>query len=864
MRNRTNWILLAFIVALTAFSAIVIWPGSPKRYLPDFAPWPEGDGLNGAVRIFSLGLIDDTGGFERQEMRLGLDLKGGSYVLLEADTSRLPPGTDIDDALEGVKDVLERRVNAFGVSETEITREGGDRLAVQMPGIDPDEARELLGKTAQLAFLKPVLDESKNLVCITDDGSTYALPFNAGPFVPDRENNVMTCPPGEEGMAGVVQWEPATAEDAEGNSRELTGSYLKPNSQVVGPPVQVALEFNREGDRLFQAITTELVGLPLGIFLDENLISAPQVTQPLAGGAYTITGLDDVEEARTLSIQLNAGALLVPLRAIQETEVDATLGDREVVRSVQAGLIGILAVMAFMVLYYRLPGVLAVLSLGVYVSLVLMLFKIGPVIGPVTITLAGVAGLVLSVGMAVDANILVFERLKEELRAGRNLMAAVESGFDRAWPAIRDSNVSTLITCFILYLFGDQFNAALVKGFALTLGIGVLMSMFTALTVTRTFLRLLVGTPIARNLALFGAEPEQVRIGPAAESPPGQMSRADARGAQRGPVRGWSLDFIRRRGFYYALTAAILLPGVLSLIIPPSLKPGIEFSSGATFTVQFENASVDAVDVREAMTDLGHDEARVQSTEDGRFIIRTGELEGPVGPPVGPAPPSERDRIEGGLEEALGPFEETNFNQVSEIMSSEIVRDAAIAVGAAAVAILLFIWWSFHFVIKVPNAHRYGIAAVIAAGHDALIILGVFSILGKVAGTEINTMFITGLLTIIGFSVHDTIVVFDRIRETATTNPDAPFHEVVNASLTETLARSLNTSATLLFTIGALLLLGGSTIQSFLLVLLVGVIAGTYSSIFVAAQILVSWEEGDLSGLWRRLLPWRPLPAPEA
>jgi preprotein translocase SecF subunit len=537
--------------------------------------------------------------------------------------------------------------------------------------------------------------------------------------------------------------------------------------------------------------------------------------------------------------------------------VDATLGEREVIRTVQAGLIGILAVMVFMVLYYRLPGLLAAAALGVYVSFVLMLFKIGPIIGPVTITLAGIAGFVLSVGMAVDANVLVFERLKEELRAGRNLMAAIEHGFDRAWSSIRDSNVATLITCVILYWFGDQFGAALVKGFALTLGIGVLVSMFTALTVTRTFLRLLVGTPMARHLALFGAAPEEVGIGPAAaEAVPDDVPRR----ARRSTTRGWSLDFVRRRGFYYVLSVAILIPGIISLLVPPSLKPGIEFSSGATFTVEFKDKSVSPAQVREVMADVGHEEARVQSTSGGGFIIRTGELEGLAGPPVGPRPPSERDQIEAGFA-GLGEFNVINFNQVSEIVSKSIGRNAAFAVGVAAIAILLYISWSFR---NVPKAYRYGIAAVIAAGHDGLVVLGVFSILGKVFDTEINTMFITGLLTVIGFSVHDTIVVFDRIRENSATYPDAALDEVVNVSLTETMARSLNTSITVLFTVVALLLLGGSTIQSFLLVLLIGVIAGTYSSIFIASQILVSWEEGDLSNLWRRLVPGRPLPAPEA
>ena len=844
MRNRINWITLALVTALTVFSVIVVWPDMPKRYLPDFIDWPSGNGLS----VF---------GLERREMKLGLDLKGGTYVLLEADTSGLPPGTDIRDKLEGTKDILERRVNRFGVSETEITIEGSNRLAVQMPGIDPDEARELLGKTAQLEFRAPVLDEFRNIVCTAEDGSQFAVPPAQVSVVEANDQRISQCI-GSGGEVGEVIWELATGTDSEGEERGLTGDFLR-DAEVLGPPPSVGLEFSGEGSELFRQITSELVGLPLAIFLDEELITAPTVREEIVGGNANIsrTGMT-IGEVRTLTILLDEGRLPLKLRAIQETEVDATLGDREVVRTVQAGLIGLLAVMMFMMLYYRLPGVLAALALGIYISVVLMIFKVGPpIIGPITITLSGIAGFVLSVGMAVDANVLVLERVKEELRAGRNLMAAIEHGFNRAWTAIWASNMATLITCVILYWFGDRFNAGLVQGFAITLGIGVLVSMFTALTVTRTFLRLLVGSPLARNLALFGVKAEEGGIGQTAA---GSVPDGLPRRARREEVRGWSLDFVKRRGFYYALTAVILVPGIISLLISPSLRPGIEFSSGATFTVQFEDESVGPADVREVLTDLDHEEARIQGTSDGGFIIRTAELEGLTGPPVGPAPPSERNEIEDGLEEALGPFQLTNFSQVSEIVSTGIARDAGIAIVVAAGAVLLFILWSFR---NVPKAHRYGIAAIIAAGHDALIIIGVFSILGKLFGTEINTMFIVGLLTIIGFSVHDTIVVFDRIRENTTMNPDAPFAEVVNASLTETLARSLNTSVTLLFTIVALLFLGGSTIQSFLLVLLIGVIAGTYSSIFLASQILVSWEEGDLAGLWRRLIPWRTAPVSE-
>src|SRR3972149_5751171 len=439
----------------------------------------------------------------------------------------------------------------------------------------------------------------------------------------------------------------------------------------------------------------------------------------------------------------------------------------------------------FMVLYFRLPGVLASIALVTYISTLMMLFKLGPLIGPVTISLAGIAGFVLPVGMAVDANVLVYERMKEELRGGRALAQAIEHGFDRAWSSIRDSNVSTLITSGILWWFGDQFGASLVKGFALTLGIGVLLCMFSAIVVTRTLLRLMVGSPLGRRLWLFAPD-----IGRPAEPRAARVPQTLV------------LDFVKKRGFYFVLSAALLVPGIISLLISPALKPGIEFSSGATFTIQFKDSGVDQSGLAGALADLGSGEARVQRTSGGAFIVRLKELQGPAGPPVGPSPPGDADKIRDGLIQRFGALvnnngEETNafqnLSSVSEIVSREIGRNAGIAVGAAAIAILLYISWSFR---NVPKPYRYGIAAVVAALHDGLFILGAFSLFGKIFGTEINTMFITGVLTVIGFSVHDTIVVFDRIREIVGNSPGVPFDEVVNASITETGAHSINTSTT--------------------------------------------------------------------
>jgi preprotein translocase subunit SecF len=327
-------------------------------------------------------------------------------------------------------------------------------------------------------------------------------------------------------------------------------------------------------------------------------------------------------------------------------------------------------------------------------------------------------------------------------------------------------------------------------------------------------------------------------------------------------------DFVRRRDFYYLLSLLVLVPGIISLLIPPSLKPGIEFTGGTTFTVRFaQTVQQDAL--RSALSQLGHPEAVVQRTGENKFLVRTRELKGAAAAPeVGPAPPSERDTIEAGLQQRFGDFLDNNGNVsnrfidfyiVSGTVSEEIGRNAGFAVIAASVAILLYISWAFR---AVPKPFLWGAAAIVALLHDALVVLGIFSIFGKVFGMEINTMFLTGLLTVMGFSVHDTIVVFDRIRENLRRGEGRDFSECVNVSLNQTLARSVNTSFTVVLVLVAMLLMGGVTIRDFLLVLLIGIISGTYSSIFIASQLLVTWEERDIQRLFRRLLPWRRRPAP--
>ncbi|MFA7249045.1 MAG: protein translocase subunit SecD [Dehalococcoidia bacterium] len=471
MSKRARLVPLLAILLVALVGLYVVWPAEPGTVLPSrialpggkaiTIPWPSGKGVH-------------IGGFERREMRLGLDLQGGTRLLLRADVPSDFEG-NVSDALEGTIRVLRKRVDASGLSEAEITKQGEANISVQLPGLTPEKARSLLGRTAQLRFCEPATSQA-------DAQSVGAC---------DEQGN----------------WKQATGV-IDGKTLPLKGSYLKPNAYVgfdqAGLPL-VGFEFQSDGGELFKQITTRLLGNRVAIYLDNEELSAP-VVQGVISDRGQITGLS-VDRARELVIQLNAGALPLELTVLQEQNVAATLGANSVQRSILAGQIGLLLVMLFMVLYYRFPGVIAAIALLVYTILSLAVFKLVPV----TLTLAGIGAFVLSIGMAVDANVLIFERMKEELRAGRSYSTAIQAGFFRAWPSIRDSNASTLITCAILYVLGGgvqvpfigTFDAPLVQGFALTLAVGVLVSLFTAITVTRVLLRLFVNTSVSRKREWF-------------------------------------------------------------------------------------------------------------------------------------------------------------------------------------------------------------------------------------------------------------------------------------------------------------------------------------------------------------------------
>jgi preprotein translocase subunit SecD len=484
-RSFNFWILIA-VLGVSGYMFWVLFPFSMTEISTS-----QRDGLNGKVN----------------GMTLGLDLKGGTHLVYQANLEE----ASYEGAMEGAIDIVRDRIDRYGVAEPIIQQQGDDRLLIQLPGVeDVDEAKALIGQTAALDFRELQEGGQRNIQWVKAFDEAGA-----------PTNIVVEVEPG----MGTHEWVPAEAVGSDGGVKHLTGVYLKPNCRArlggaLGTQPEVTIEWDSEGAILFEEITGRLYPGrdPLGIFLDDEEVSHPTV-QAVLSDSGVITGLT-LSEAENLAIQLNSGALPVPLgrwgddefltgEPMFEDTVSATLGEDFVKWGVMAFLIGIGLVMVFMILYYRVPGVMAALALIIYALVVLGVFKLIPV----TLTLAGIGGFVLSVGMAVDANVLIFERMREELRAGRTLGASIDVGFDRAWVAILHSNVSTLIICGVLYWFGSGVvESPQVQGFALTLAIGVALSMLSAIVVTRTLLRFFTGPRMARRKSWFGPEPRVEEI----------------------------------------------------------------------------------------------------------------------------------------------------------------------------------------------------------------------------------------------------------------------------------------------------------------------------------------------------------------
>lgn len=451
MSKKILYITLVSILALAVIAGIFDYP----KY------------FNQGISYLNQKFEEKELGFKIPEMppkpfKLGLDLQGGTHLIYEADLSKIEPQNH-DSAMRGLRDVIERRVNLFGVKEpvVQVQKKGPDyRLIVELAGVKkPSEAIKMIGQTPYLEFreqkpnYKEILKYNKKVIKGQKKGP------QKDPFEPTS----------------------------------LTGRYLKGAELKFDPTTNqpyVGLQFDKKGTKIFKKLTEENVGRILAIYIDGVPISAPKVREKITGGKAQITGEFSVKEAKSLARNLNAGALPVPINLISQQTVGASLGEMSLEKSLRAAMIGFLAVILFMIIIYRLPGLLASISLIIYGTLVLALFKLIPV----TLTLAGIAGFILSVGMAIDANILIFSRMREELNQKKSLGVSVREGFSRAWPSIRDGNLTTLIVAAILFGFGSSF----VKGFAFTLGLGILVSLFSAIFVTRNFLRCFVGTRLEK------------------------------------------------------------------------------------------------------------------------------------------------------------------------------------------------------------------------------------------------------------------------------------------------------------------------------------------------------------------------------
>ena len=470
MTKRKSFLVLSSIILLAFLAGNLSYPAPLNRGI---------DFLNAQIKLWEqnpkLKIIAEKikiRHFIDLPFKLGLDLQGGTHLLYQADLNNIA-AADQKNALAGLRDVIERRINLFGVREPVVQiEEKSQRLIVELAGIsDVQEAIKMIGQTPFLEFREPRPEEQTNLILAKQkelEGKTY------------------------EEAQQVPDWQIAL-EDPYFMSTQLTGRYLKKADlafdQTTNKP-QVSIQFNEEGAKLFEELTTKNVGQPLAIYIDNALLSRPVVQEAIKGGQAQITGDFTVEAGRDLARNLNAGALPVPIKLVSQETIGPILGQASLEKSLKAGFIGFALVFVFMILFYRLPGLLASLALAIYVALLLSLFKLIPV----TLTLAGIAGLILSVGMAVDANILIFARMREELKQGKSLTLAVEEGFKRAWPSIRDSNANSIIVTLILFGFGVGF----VKGFALTLMIGIILSLFSAIFMTRNFLRLVENTVFAK------------------------------------------------------------------------------------------------------------------------------------------------------------------------------------------------------------------------------------------------------------------------------------------------------------------------------------------------------------------------------
>ncbi len=678
-------------------------------------------------------ILSSTGVGETMSIPLGLDLSGGVSITYQV-MDENPSAEDMNDTIYK----LQKRVESYSTEAT-VYQVGDDRITVEIPGVqDANQILEDLGNPGSLEFQLP-------------DGSV----FMTGDMVEDAQA--------------------ATTTDKYGNK-----AYI------------VSLKLNDEGAKVFGEVTSENIGNRLPIVYDGETISYPEVQSAITGGEAQITGMSTFEQADTLATQIRIGSLSLQLSELESSVVGAQLGSQAIESSLKAGAIGLVIVMVFMIVMYAVPGIAASLALAIYTTLViatLYLFEI-------TLTLPGIAGIILGIGMAVDANVIVFSRIREEIATGKSVQTSMKIGFQKAMSAILDGNITTLIAAVVLMALGS----GTVKGFAYTLMIGIILSMFTAMVITRWILYSMYALGL-KNEKFYGRAKERK-----------------------------SINFIGKKAIFFALSGIVIAAGLIGMGVHKSsegkaLNYGLDFMGGTSTTADFgkemtiEDIEKDIVPYVEEITGDSDVQAnKVEGTTQVTIKTRTLSLD-------------ERQQLETVLTDNFAIDASTITSQsISSTISGEMRTDALKAVIVACIFMLLYIWFRFKDI-------RFATSAILALVHDVLVVLTVYALLRISVG---NT-FIACMLTIIGYSVNDTIVIFDRIRENmagmASKQTPEVLAEVANRSLTQTLSRSINTSITTFIMVVMLYILGVSSIREFALPLMAGLICGAYSSICIATEL---------------------------
>jgi len=702
-----------------------------------------------------------------KRINLGLDLKGGMHLLLKVDTSHLT-GQAREDAADRAVEVIRNRIDEFGVRETSIQKQGEDEIVVQLPGVtDRQRAIDIIGKTAMLEFklVSPDLEKLKQAIAGTVPEG-YELKYA-------QEDNEPL----------LLEKQAVLVGDA------LINASVRFSQSEFNEPV-VGLQFNAEGAKKFAEITTNNVGRRLAIVLDGKVQSAPRIKEPIPSGEAVITGRFSIEQAQDLALVLRVGALPAPMYIEEERTVGPLLGQDSINKGVKASVIGGIMVFVFMAVYYLLAGIISDVALMLNLLMILGGLGILPILFPgvsATLTLPGIAGIALSLGMAVDANVLINERIREELATGKNLRSAIANGYNKAFSAIFDSNLTTLIAAFLLF----QFGTGPIRGFAVTLTIGLIASMFTAIVVTRTIFEILLYLGILKSLPMLKF------------------------------IKETKFDFIGKRKIFYAISLIVIIVGLAVYFKKGKTAYGIDFAGGQLQEYSFKTPpSIDQV--RQVLKEINSADASIQQFKENPrvVLIRTSE-----------------DKSQILTENLKQKFPEQDIQilrieRVGPVAGKHLKAKAVHALIWSLVGILIYVAFRFKHV-------NFAVAGVIALIHDVLVALGFLAITGR----QIDLLSVTAFLTIAGYSINDTIVIYDRVRENSRLSRKLGLYELINLSVNQTLARTLLTSGVTLLVVIAILFYGGEVLSNFAFALLVGFISGVYSTVYIASPLVLAWSK---------------------